>query len=81
MKIKKHNWVKYGESNGTICEIKLLDELNRKLDFFRFNTLDKKAQRMVGSILKNSYGINLQKNNKEEEKIEIQKIIKEDLMK
>ncbi len=78
MGFKKHNWTKY-QNKAAICEIKLLDESNRRLDFFRFNTSDKNSQRSIGGILKNSYGINFQKTSKEEENKEIQRAIKEDL--
>ncbi len=78
MAIKKHNWIKYG-NKVAICEIKLLDESNRRLDFFRFNISDRNSQRSIGGILKNSYGISFQKTNKDEENKEIQRIIKEDL--
>ena len=78
MGFKKHNWIKY-KDKGAICEIKLLDESNKRLDFFRFNISDKNSQRSIGVILKNSYGINFQKISKEEENREIQRVIKEDL--
>ena len=78
MGFKKHNWTKY-QNKVAICEIKLLDESNRRLDFFRFNTSDRNSQRTVGNILKSSYGISFQKISKEEEKKEIQRAMKEDL--
>lgn len=75
--IKKHNWIKYGRQEIK-CELKLLDESNKKLDFFRFSTSDKISQRRIGSILK-SYGIDFHKVSKEDEKNEIARAIKEDL--
>ncbi len=78
MVIKKHNWTKYG-NKVAICEIKLLDESNRRLDFFTVNISDKNSQSSIGGILKNSYGIGFQKTNKAEENREIQRVIKEDL--
>ena len=79
MDIKKHNWTKYGKNKGIICEIKLLDESNRRLDFFKFNISDKNSQRSIVGILKSSYGINFQKTNKEDENKEIKRAMKEDL--
>ena len=79
MPIKKHNWIKYGKNKSIICEIKLLDESNRRLDFFRFSTSDKNSQRTVGNILKSSYGLTFQKFNKEDEDREVQRAMKEDL--
>lgn len=76
---KKHDWTKYGKKNDTTCEIKILDESDRKLDFFKFNTSDKNSQRRIGNILKSSYGIVFQKFSKEEEEKETKRAMKEDL--
>lgn len=78
MTFKKHNWVKYGK-RGIKCEVKVLDEDDRRLDFFRFSIQDKKAEKNVGNILKSSYGINFSSQIKKKEPIDIKKIMKEDL--
>ncbi len=83
--MRKHNWNRYnptrkGKNNpGTMCEIKIMDEDDKRLDFFKFSISDKNSQRTIGNILKFSYGISFQKTNKDEENREVQRIIKEDL--
>lgn len=61
MVFKKHNWIKYGD-HGMKVEIKILDEDNRTIDFFRWITSDKKSEKNVLSLLTTKYGIAHSKN-------------------
>ena len=83
MVIKKHTWFRYGKNKGEICEIIIRDLTRRKLDFFRVDTSNQNSLDSASRILKSSYGILFRKLNevekKEEEKIELQKAMKEDL--
>jgi len=78
MVFKKKSWMKYG-SQGMKCEIKIFDENDSKLSFFKFQVQDKKAKNEVLSILKRAYGLNLSSSKKENDKLDVKKIMKEDL--
>ena len=63
MAFKKHNWLNYGRS-GMTAELKILDENNRRIDFFRWSPSDKKSERNVVSLLKRKYDIGFFLKNK-----------------
>ncbi len=83
MGFKKHAWFRYGKNKGEICEIIIRDLTRRKLDFIRIDTSNKNSLNSASRILKSSYGILFRKLSdiemKEEEKIEVQRAMKEDL--
>lgn len=78
MAFKKHSWMKYGRT-GMKCEIKVFDQDNKKLDFFKFVATDEKSKIHILSTLKRVYGINFTSTIKEKDSINIKKIMKEDL--
>lgn len=78
MGFKKHNWVKYGRK-GMKVEVKVLDEDNRTLDFFRWASSDKNTERRIGDLLKKKYQINLNPEIKPTDSInEMKSILKRD---
>ena len=68
MENKRHNWINY-RRQGIICEIKVLDEDNRKLDFFKFHINDKNSEKKITEILKKKYALNLKPEVKTEDSI------------
>ncbi len=69
MGYKKHNWMPFG-AGGTMLELALKDESNKKLDFFRTN--NQKDATRISNIIYDKYGYDLsptsKKSKKEEEK-------------
>lgn len=53
MAYKKQKWMQYGR-RGNIIEIKIKDESDRTIDFFKCN--NKEAFKTIAKILKNKYG-------------------------
>lgn len=58
MAYKKHNWIN-NNRKGMKVELKVLDEDNSTLDFFRWISSDKKTSKRISNILNKTYGINL----------------------
>ncbi len=57
MGFKKHDWLNYNRE-GYIAELKILEDDGHKVDFFKWNTVDKKSEQQVLYILRRKYGLN-----------------------
>ena len=72
MGFKKHNWIRYGRAGDT-AQITIRDSAGGKVDEFRYNIIDKKAEKAIANILKRTYNINLSPEIKSEDSINMKK--------
>lgn len=72
MTIKKHQWLNYGRSGGT-AEITVRDDNGAKIDYFKFNSSDKKQTGKIAQILRDKYDIDFSPTISVEESINADK--------